>query len=238
MNQRYERQLIIFGEDGQKKLSDARVGVVGCGGLGTNVLTALASAGVGHLVIADGDVPAPSNLNRQFIYRMGQERKKAELMAEWLASVNPNIDVRFHPEKVTTDNAEAVLGGSDILVDCLDNIPARKEISRYAVRSGKTLVHAGVIGFHGQVTVVVPGKTPCLDCLLKAVEKRPVLPSVGAAVSFIGAAEAAEVIKLITGVGEPLIGKLFTADLTSNSFEVVDVARDVQCPICSKIVNT
>ncbi|MDR3282335.1 MAG: HesA/MoeB/ThiF family protein [Candidatus Methanoplasma sp.] len=234
MDQRYERQVILIGEDGQKKLGSAHVGVVGCGGLGTNVLTALASAGVGHLTIADGDVPAPSNLNRQFIYRIGQERKKADLMAEWLKSVNPNIEVTYYAEKVTSQNAGAVLDSSDILVDCLDNIPARKELSRYAVKSGKTLVHAGVIGFHGQVTVVVPGKTPCLDCLLKTVEKRPVLPSVGAAVSFIGAAEAAEVIKLITGIGEPLIGRLFTADLTCNSFEVVDISRDAGCQACSE----
>jgi molybdopterin/thiamine biosynthesis adenylyltransferase len=234
MTSRYERQLIIFGDEGQKKLKDAKVGVVGCGGLGTNVLTALASAGVGHLTIADGDVPAISNLNRQFIYREGQERKKAELMKEWLTSINPDITVEHHTVKVTPENADAILGKSDIIVDCLDNFPARRQINEYAVKSRKTLVHAGVVGYHGQVTVVIPGKTPCLECILKAVEKRPILPSIGAVVSFIGAAEAAEVIKLITGTGEPLIGKLFVADLKTNEFEVLDLIKDPNCKVCGK----
>ncbi|MDR0887881.1 MAG: HesA/MoeB/ThiF family protein [Candidatus Methanoplasma sp.] len=231
---RYERQLIILGDEGQKKLKDAKVGVVGCGGLGTNVLTALASAGVGHLTIADGDVPAVSNLNRQFIYREGQERKKSELMKEWLTSINPDITVENYTVKVTPENAEEILGKSDIIVDCLDNFPARRQINEYAVKSGKTLVHAGVVGYHGQVTVVVPGKTPCLECILKAVEKRPILPSIGAVVSFIGAAEAAEVIKIITGTGEPLIGKLFVADLRTNEFEVLDLVKDQNCKVCGK----
>ncbi|MDR0523501.1 MAG: HesA/MoeB/ThiF family protein [Candidatus Methanoplasma sp.] len=229
---RYERQLPLLGEEGQERLGRARIGVAGCGGLGTNVLTALASAGAGSLTIADGDVPADSNLNRQYVYRSGQTRKKAHIMEEWISSLNPGVSVSAFPERVTGDNAGEVFGGCDFLVDCLDSVSGRKMLNGYALSSGKTLVHAGVSGFHGQVTVVAPGRTPCLECLLKMGDPASPPPSIGAAVAFIGAAEAAEAIKIAAGLGSPLEGRLFTADLLSGSFEVTEVRRDEACPAC------
>ncbi|MDD3379070.1 MAG: HesA/MoeB/ThiF family protein [Candidatus Methanomethylophilaceae archaeon] len=233
MTSRYDRQKLIFGDEGQKKLSEATVGIIGCGGLGSSVITALASAGVGTLVLIDGDHPDITNLNRQFVYREGQKESKVDIASIWIRSLNPDCSVICHPKDLDADNAKEFLSRCDILVDCLDSIPARKILNKYSVDSNKILVHGGVCGYQGQVTVVVPNVTPCLECILKTVNNFNIpMPSVGAAVSEIGSAEALEVIKLITGVGETLIGKLLVADMESNFYEVVELQKDPTCRIC------
>lgn len=232
MTSRYDRQLPIFGEEGQDRLRTSTVGVIGCGGLGSTVITALSSAGVGRLVLVDRDSPDESNLNRQFIYRSGQTGRKADIAGRWAVSVNPDVSVVSHPLELTDGNCAGILSGCDVLVDCLDTVAARRMLNRYAVSSGKILVHAGVSGFQGQVTVVVPGRTPCLECILNDIGTVSVQPAVGCAVSFIGSAEAAEAVKMITGTGEPLAGRLLVADLEHNHFETVDLKRRPACPVC------
>ena len=224
---RYSRQIPLFGEEGQEKLRKAKVGVAGCGGLGTTLLTNLASAGVGTLVIADVDVPDVSNLNRQFVYREGETEHKAELLKTWLTSVNPEIKVVTFCSTLNEENIDDVFRDCDILVDCLDRISTRKILSRCAVRTGKPLVHAGVTGFTGQLTVVIPGKTPDLEQIYDKVSDAPagtVIPSVGSMVSTIASLEATQVIQLITSTGSPFIGKMLLIDLDCGSIEVIDLA--------------
>ena len=224
---RYSRQIPLFGEGGQEKLRKAKVGVAGCGGLGTTLLTNLASAGVGTLVIADGDVPDVSNLNRQFVYREGETEHKAELLKTWLTSVNPEIKVVTFCSTLNDENIDYVFRDCDILVDCLDCISTRKILSRCAVRTGKPLVHAGVTGFTGQLTVVIPGKTSDLEQIYYNVSDAPagtVTPSVGSMVSTMASLEATQVIQLITSTGSPFIGKMLLIDLDCGSIDVIDLA--------------
>ncbi len=223
---RYFRQSPLFGDEGQEKLRNAKVGVAGCGGLGTTILTNLASAGVGNLMIADGDVPDITNLNRQFVYREGESGHKADLMKEWLTSVNPNIKVIAFNEFLSEDNLDQLFHDCDILVDCLDRISTRKILSRYAVRTGKPLVHAGVTGFTGQLTVVIPGKTPDLEQIYEKIADAPagtVTPSVGSMVSTLASLEATQVIQMITSTGTPFIGKMLMIDLNCGTFDIIDL---------------
>ena len=149
MSTRYDRQIPLIGKDGQEKLAHAKVGVAGCGGLGTTLVTNLASAGVGTLVIADGDVPEITNLNRQFVYREDSDDRKAELLAQWAMEVNPDLCAIPFTERLDDDNIGAVFGDCDVIVDCLDRISTRMVVNRFAVSSGKTLVHGGVSGYTG-----------------------------------------------------------------------------------------
>ncbi len=223
---RYFRQSPLFGDEGQEKLRNAKVGVAGCGGLGTTLLTNLASAGVGNLMIADGDVPDITNLNRQFVYREGGSGHKADLMKEWLTSVNPNIKVIAFNEFLSEDNLDQLFHDCDILVDCLDRISTRKILSRYAVRTGKPLVHAGVTGFTGQLTVVIPGKTPDLEQIYEKIADAPagtVTPSVGSMVTTLASLEATQVIQMITSTGTPFIGKMLMIDLNCGIFDIIDL---------------
>lgn len=236
MNGRYSRQLPLLGEEGQEKLAHSKVGVAGCGGLGTSAVTALASAGVGELVLADPDTPEISNLNRQFVYREDSDRPKAELLREWALSVNPHIRVSAYVGEIDSSSAGMVFEGCDVVLDCLDSISSRRELNRWCVSNRKILVHAGISGMQGQLTVVVPGRTPCLECLYGRVKEadRPT-PSMGAAVMHFGSAEALQAIMVLTGVGDPLIGRMLTSDLSVPSYEVLDVCSDPGCPVCGSL---
>jgi len=233
MSTRYDRQMPLVGEEGMRRIMNTTVGVIGCGGLGTTVITSLSSAGIGKLVIFDGDTPDVTNLNRQFVYHEGQKGNKAEIMRYWIMSVNPSVKVEAHPERLTEENSH-LLSKCDILVDCLDNIESRKVLNAYAVKSGKILVHGGVAAMCGQVTVVVPGKTPCLECMIGD-RKREINPTISSAVMFIATLEAMEVLKIAAGIGEPLAGKMLTVDLGSNVFEVDDVCRRPSCKVCGHL---
>ncbi len=233
MATRYDRQASLIGDEGQRLLSEATVGIAGCGGLGTNVATALASAGIGAMVLADGDVPDITNLNRQYAFREHDGRNKADLLAEWVRSINPSVEATVFDRFLDEDNI-GVFGECDVLVDCLDDADSRKILNRYALSKGKTLVHGGVNGFFGQVTVVIPGRTACLECILPGSDRRHV-PSISPAVSMIGSIEASEVIKAVTGHGEPLAGRLWFVDMNDCSSETVPVRRKPGCPACDRL---
>lgn len=232
MSSRYDRQIPIIGEDGQKKLREAKVAIVGCGGLGSNTMTSLASAGIGSLVLIDYDYPDITNLNRQFVYRENQTKPKSESAGEWIKSLNPDVSVTVFTSRLDDGNAETLLARCNVLMDCLDSTEARKVLNRYAVRHGIPLVHGGVEGFIGQITVITP-ETPCLNCLMNHIADNRAIPSLGAAVSFIGSLQALEAIKLIAGVGKPLIGKLLVADMGCNSYEIVPILRGKGCEECN-----
>ncbi len=217
---RFERQLPIFGEDGQERIMSATIGVAGCGGLGVTLVTELAEAGVSHFVLADPDYPEISNLNRQFIYAMSDPRPKAEISAQWITAINPLAEIEVHAESFR-EGTETMFDCCDIIVDCLDSIKDKLSLSDYAYSSGKTLVHGGVCGLEGQIAVSVPGKTPSLREMIGTSKGDKDVPSVGAAVSAIASLQAVEVLKIASGMGTENEGKLITLDLRTMTMEKI-----------------
>ncbi|MDI3476077.1 MAG: molybdopterin-synthase adenylyltransferase [Thermococcaceae archaeon] len=224
--ERYDRQIMIFGKEGQEKLKGAKVAVVGVGGLGSPVAYYLAAAGVGTLLLVDEQRPELSNLNRQILHWEEDvgERPKPE-SARWkLERFNSDIKIETFSGRLTEENVEEVLKGVDVVVDCLDNFETRYLLDDYVHRKKIPLVHGAVEGMHGQITTIVPGLTKSLKELFpKVKEKEEKFPIIGATAGVVGSIQAMEVIKLLTGIGEPLINKLLLIDLALNIFDVVEL---------------
>lgn len=229
---RFERQIPIFGEGGQKKISGAHVAVVGCGGLGCNVINNLALAGIGELTLIDDDTPSESNMNRQFFYP-GTHAPKVETSARWVEKVSPETHVEERRERLTENNAAGLIDGCDIVVDCLDSMSSRLALNKAIVDAGVPMVHGGVQSMYGQVMVVVPGKTPCLACFMKEFVSVSI-PSLSSAVSTVAGIQSNEVLKMITGVGETLSGRLLILDLETNSIRIVLISRNSECCVCKE----
>ncbi len=199
----YRRQLLEFTEEEQELIFKAEVGIAGCGGLGTSVATALASAGVGSFVLMDPDTPELSNLNRQFVYCgdvfSGNPRPKAEILAEWIRTVNPDARTKHYTERFSESTSHR-FGNCDVIVDCLDSVGSRMDLNRYCVSANKPLVHGSIDGFSGQIMTVIPKRTPCLSCVMGDVPESESPPaSIGSVVMSVGSMEATEVLKIITG---------------------------------------
>ncbi len=230
---RYVRQSLTLGEAGQERLKSARVLVAGAGGLGTVISLYLAAAGVGHLRIVDCDVVEPSNLNRQILHWNDDiGRQKTASVEEKLAALNPLICIEPIHGRIAEENIDEMTRGCDLIVDAMDNFPTRYLLNRAAVQGGIPFIHGAVRGFFGQVTTILPGKTPCLRCLFHAPPPQAPCPILGATCGVIGSIEATEAIKLITGQGAPLAGRLFIWDGLALSADTVAVARDPACPVC------
>jgi Dinucleotide-utilizing enzymes involved in molybdopterin and thiamine biosynthesis family 2 len=235
---RYERQLLMpqIGQSGQKKLEQSTVTVIGAGGLGSPVLTYLTSAGVGTIRIIDCDIVSESNLNRQFLHNSDDVGKLKVLSAkEKLSKLNPNVNLITISEKLDTDNVEGIVTGSDVVVDCVDNITTRIIAAHACMKLNIPLVEGGVCGFYGYVIDI--GKDfPCLSCLGydKAQPKTPV-PVLGVTAGAIGCMQANECIKLLLGIGEPLYGRLMNYDGLSGTWEEVHVEIADSCPVHSSI---
>ena len=225
--ERYDRQIMIFGEEGQEKLKRAKVAVVGVGGLGSPVAYYLAAAGIGTLLLIDEQKPELSNLNRQILHwEEDLGRNPKPLSAKWkLERFNSDIKIETFVGKLTRENIEEVLEGVDIIVDCLDNFETRFLLDEYSQRKGIPLVHGAIEGTFGQVTTIVPGKTKSLREIFPSVrEKGGKLPIIGATAGVVGSIQAMEVIKLLTGLGEPLLNRLLLIDLAYNTFDVVKLS--------------
>ena len=237
--ERYERQMRIrgFGPRGQEKLRKACVAIMGLGGLGCPAALYLAAAGVGSLRLVDKGRVELSNLNRQVLYREEDiGRSKALSAAERLKEVNPHVHVEPLPAQVSEENVLDILKGVDVVLDCLDNWRTRFIVNKACVELGVPLVHAGVRSFYGQATTIVPGEGPCLRCIIKAnPPEEPGVPILGATSALIASIQVLEAIKLITGLGRPLIGRLLILDGLEMRFEEVLVRRDEDCPICGHI---
>jgi len=223
--ERYDRQIMIFGKEGQEKLKRAKVAVVGVGGLGSPVAYYLAAAGIGTLLLIDEQKPELSNLNRQILHWEEDIGRPKPLSAKWkLERFNSDIRIETFVGKLTAENIEEVLEGVDVIVDCLDNFETRFLLDDYSQKKGVPLVHGAVEGTFGQVTTIVPGKTKSLREIFPNVkEKKGKFPIIGAAAGVIGSIQAMEVIKLLTGLGEPLLNKLLLVDLAYNTFDVVEL---------------
>ncbi len=223
--ERYDRQIMIFGEDGQERLKSSKVAVVGVGGLGSPVAYYLAAAGV-NLLLVDDQSPELSNLNRQLLHWEEDVGKRPKaLSAKWkLERFNSDIEIETYTGRLDETNIDDVLKNVDILVDCLDNFETRYLLDEYAHRKRIPLVHAAVEGFYGQITTIIPGRTKSLREIFPNVKKKKgKFPIIGATAGVLGALQAAEVIKLITGAGEPLVNRLLIVDLSTNTFEVIEL---------------
>jgi adenylyltransferase/sulfurtransferase len=233
---RYRRQILLFGEEGQERLKAARVLVAGAGGLGSPISFYLAAAGVGTLRIADCDTVEESNLNRQILHCSRDiGRPKTGSAAEKLAALNPLIRVESICGRIEEATARETAKGCDLIVDALDNFPTRRILNRTALSLGTPFVHGAVRGLYGQATTVIPGKTPCLRCIFPANPPPEVFPILGATCGVIGSVQASEVLKLLTGRGEPLAGRLFLWDGLAGSAETLAVDRNPACPDCGSL---
>lgn len=232
---RYDRQILEIGEGGQELLGSSKVGIIGCGGLGTNVATALALAGINGFVIMDPDFPEESNLNRQYVYCSHLDddprRSKSDILADWMRSLNPSASVVSHTCRFDRGTME-LMSDCDVLVECLDSVGGRMEANRCAVEMGKPMVHGGIDGFHGEVMTVIPGRTPCLHCVMGFVPEMNRKPSsIGSVVSTIGSMEATEAIKLLLGRNDD-IGTFLSIDFGKWRFQTIAFEKDPGCPVC------
>ena len=238
---RYSRHLLIpeVGLEGQRKLKNASVLVVGTGGLGSPVTLYLAAAGVGRIGIIDYDVVDNSNLQRQVLHSTQAIGKlKVESARQRLTDLNPYIQVDAYNEVFTSENAKRIATGYDILVDGTDNFPTRYLLNDLAVFTGKPFVYASIFRFEGQVSVFDARIGPCYRCLFPTPPPPGSVPACGDAGVFgvlpgtIGTIQATEVIKLILGIGEPLIGKLLLYDALSMSQQIVNLRKNPNCKVC------
>jgi adenylyltransferase/sulfurtransferase len=240
---RYSRHLIIpeIGMTGQKRLKNARVLVVGAGGLGSPALLYLAAAGVGTLGVVDFDVVEESNLQRQVIH--GQSdigRPKAESAREAIAEVNPHVQVITHIERLDSDNALRIFAGYDLIVDGTDNFATRYLVNDACVLLGKPYVWGSIFRFDGQASVFWAEYGPCYRCLYPEPPPPGMVPScaeggvLGVLCASIGSIQVNEAIKIITGVGEPLAGRLMIYDALEMNYRSLAVRKDPECPICGK----
>ncbi|MGN6730176.1 MAG: molybdopterin-synthase adenylyltransferase MoeB [Rhodanobacteraceae bacterium] len=244
--ERYSRHLRLseVGEAGQRKLEDARVVIVGAGGLGSPAAFYLAAAGVGTLVLADHDAVDRSNLQRQILHtdaRIGMS--KVHSAAHALTALNPRTQVMGLTERVASDNVEALLEGADVVLDGADNFPVRYLLNDACVKLQKPLVYGAVHRFEGQVSVFDAGRrrgaAPCYRCLFPQPPPPEAAPNcseagvLGVLPGVIGMLQATEVLKLILGLGEPLSGRLLMFDALAMRFHETRLAPDPECPVCA-----
>jgi len=241
--ERYARHITMpeVGEAGQLKLLDAKVFLVGAGGLGSPVAYYLAAAGVGTLGIIDDDVVDRSNLQRQILHNEDRiDMPKVESAKETLKKLNPDINVITYRHKLDSSNAMDIFRDYDIIVNGCDNFPTRYLINDACVFLRKPLVDASIFRFEGQVTVHVPFEGPCYRCLYPEPPPPEMAPSCqdagvfGVLPGIIGCTQGIEVIKLILGIGKPLVGRLLVFDTLSMKIREMKIRRDPQCPVCGE----
>lgn len=234
--EKYDRQIMIFGEEAQKKLKRSKVFIAGLGGLGSPIAIYLASAGVGELRIVDCDAVEISNLNRQILHwEADLGRGKAESAERKLKEMNSDVKVEAFSERITEENVFDLIGDSDVIVDAMDNFETRYLLNRVAVSKRIPFVHGAVYGFEGRVTTILPGETPCLRCIYPRAPPRSKFPVIGTAPGVTGVIEANEVIKILTGYGELLKGIMLVWDGYDSSFERIRIERREDCEECSSL---
>jgi molybdopterin/thiamine biosynthesis adenylyltransferase/rhodanese-related sulfurtransferase len=241
--QRYSRHFLLpeVGVEGQQKLLDAKVLLLGAGGLGSPTALYLAAAGVGTLGIVDDDVVDVSNLQRQVIHttdRVGVP--KVDSAEEAIKALNPDVEVRKYQTRLDASNIMDIIADYEIVVDGVDNFPTRYLLNDASVRLKIPVVSAAILGFEGQLSVFAPYEGPCYRCLFRQPPPAELAPSCGAngvlgvLPGTMGLLQATEVVKLIIGEGDPLIGRLLIYDALGATTTELKVRRDPECPICSR----
>lgn len=240
---RYSRHMLLpeVGSAGQQKLLESKVLLLGAGGLGAPVALYLAAAGVGTLGLVDDDVVDASNLQRQVIHstdRIGVP--KVDSAEQTIKALNPDVKVDKYPVRLDAGNIMEIIAGYDIIVDGVDNFPTRYLLNDATVRTNKTVVSASILAFDGQLTVFKPVDGPCYRCLYPVPPPPELAPScgdngvLGVLPGTMGLLQATEVLKLLLGVGDPLIGRLLLYDALGTTFTTLKIQRDPECPICSR----
>jgi molybdopterin/thiamine biosynthesis adenylyltransferase/rhodanese-related sulfurtransferase len=241
--ERYSRHLLIpeIGLEGQTKLLESKVLLLGAGGLGSPTALYLAAAGVGTLGVVDDDEVDLSNLQRQVIHttdRIGVP--KVDSAEQSITAINPDVNVVKYKTRLDASNIMEIIDGYDVIVDGVDNFPTRYLLNDATVRLGIPVVSASILGFDGQLSVFKPHEGPCYRCLYPVPPPAELAPSCGAngvlgvLPGTMGLLQATEVVKLVTGAGEPLIGRLLLYEALGATFTELKVRRDPECPICSK----
>jgi len=239
---RYSRQTLLpqIGREGQEKLTAARVGLIGCGALGSVIASHLVRAGFGYLRIIDKDYPEIHNLHRQVLYTEDDVKRrvpKAEAAAAYLRAVNSQVEIEPHVATLDAGNLPGFAAGLDLLVDGTDNFATRFMMNEHMVKQGKPWVYGGVIGSSGMSMTIVPGDGPCLRCLIHELPSKEQSPTADVAgvlntvVAVIGSAEATEAVKLVV---DPAARnrRLLVVDMWDLTFEKLEVPRDPTCPDC------
>ena len=241
LRHRYARHIVLpqVGAAGQARLIESRVAIVGAGGLGSPAAMYLAAAGVGALTIIDDDRVDLSNLQRQILHRTADIGiAKADSGAATIAQLNPHVAVTTHAQRLSSENAEEILGGHDAVIDGSDNLPTRYLLNDASLRLRIPVVHGSVFRFEGQVSVFQPYAGPCYRCLFPEPPSPELAPNCAEAGVFgvlpgvIGTMQAAETLKLLLGVGNPLVGRLLTYDALEQSTLTVRFPKDPSCPSC------
>lgn len=241
--ERYARHVLIpdVGMEGQRRLKNARVLVVGAGGLGSPALMYLAAAGVGTIGVVDADVVEISNLQRQVVHGVGDVgRLKSQSAAETLASVNPLVQVVRHDVRIDSTNALEVIAGYDLVVDGTDNFPTRYLLNDACVLLGKPNIWGSIYRFDGQASIWWAKHGPCYRCVFAEPPPPGQVPScaeggvLGVLCAAIGSVQAAEAVKLIVGIGDPLIGRLMVHDALRQSWDALTVRKDPDCAVCGE----
>jgi molybdopterin/thiamine biosynthesis adenylyltransferase/rhodanese-related sulfurtransferase len=241
--ERYGRHILLpeVGLEGQTKLLDAKVLLLGAGGLGAPTALYLAAAGVGTLGIVDDDEVDLSNLQRQVIHSTKTiGTPKVDSAEQTITALNPDVQVVKYPVRLDSSNIMEIIEGYDVIVDGVDNFPTRYLLNDATVRLGIPVVSASILGFDGQLSVFKPHDGPCYRCLYPVPPPAELAPSCGAngvlgvLPGTMGLLQATEVVKLVTGIGEPLVGRLLLYEALGATFTELKVRRDPECPICSR----
>ncbi len=252
--ERYARHVILpgFGEEGQRRLREASVLVIGAGGLGSPLTMYLAAAGIGRLGLVDFDDVDLSNLQRQLLHGTSDVgRSKLESARDRLHDINPHVALDLHAERLSAENATRLVEGYDVVADGTDNFPTRYLVNDVSVLTGVPNVYASIYRFEGQVSVFgaaigdsrsapapAPARGPCYRCLFPEPPPPDTVPScadggvLGVLPGIVGSLQALEVIKLITGIGSPLVGRLLLIETLGTQFRELAVDRDPACPVC------
>jgi adenylyltransferase/sulfurtransferase len=230
---RYERQIRVFGDDGQERLKNAKVFIAGAGGLGSAISIYLAAAGIGRIRIVDHKKIALNNLNRQILHwdeDIG--KKKAVSAEEKLKKINPYVRVEAMSETIEENNILELLDDFDLIVDAMDNFHTRYLLNRTAIAKNIAFFHGAINGLHGQATTIIPGKTACLRCLFPEPPPLMTFPVVGATCGVIGCIQVTEVIKYIVKMGSFLENKLLLWDGLNAKIDEIELERNPSCEDC------
>lgn len=236
---RYHRQMLLpqVGMEGQQRLQDSRIVLVGCGGLGSPCALYLVAAGVGELIVYDDDRVDLGNLHRQILFRQSQlGEPKARLAAKTLGDLNRDVAVEARPRRLTEEEADQVIPEVDLVVAAVDNFPTRFMLNRVCVRHKKPMIDAGVMGWNGSLLCIFPGESACYQCLyhpeqnLKSPDKAIIGPTAG----VMGVLQAQEALKILLGV-HSRTGKILMYSALETEFAEIQVMRNPDCPVCGQM---
>lgn len=222
-----------LGDKAQRKIKGTSVAIVGLGGLGSATGFYLTAAGIGKLFLVDRDRVELSNLNRQILHSENDlGRKKVESAAEKLRGLNSEVEIEKFGQDLANENLN-ILEETSMVVGAVDNFETRYKLNSFCIQKNIPFIHGGIEGTEGQITTIIPGKTPCLRCIFpEPVGEEKVFSALGTTAGVLGTLLANESLKIATGRGEPLAGELLFCDLFQNHFDLLSVEKDENCPVC------